>query len=325
MENADTDFGLEVEKARVSPNGEKIFIANNKNGESEYGIFDLRTDQYAKISIGQEFLYFDWINSGTLIMRNPDSEKALVFNIVDQSSQYVGLVHPNQIETNQGDRTRLFEYLLTDGFFVNPKQSVGVYHNSHRDYIYFWDIEKNKQITEIDLGFHFLGFPIWHPDGESVFIISEIPIIGQRELTASEISKNNREIFQVFMNGDVTKLTDFETEYPQGNYITTLTISPNGATIIFDNGENIGEEVSLYQYSFFEQKVISTCIQLEYPLDLLPMFWIDNTQLILNTLDGQTLDYKIQYLDFSMNIFEDISSSFGIESNYAVAGWLNSP
>ena len=121
LENANVFFGFEINEARVSPNGEKILIANDKDGESEYGIFDLRKDQFAKIPIGEEFLYVDWVNSDTLIMRNPDSEKALMFNIVDLTSEYIDLIHPNQIEINQGDGTRLFEYLLTDGFFVNPK------------------------------------------------------------------------------------------------------------------------------------------------------------------------------------------------------------
>jgi Tol biopolymer transport system component len=154
--------------------------------------------------------YTPWIEATTLIL-NPFTGDWKSYN-----SNYPGL----------------FTTVGTSHYWDKFQVTRAVYHPSLNLLIYpsyagmvLWDLRTKQAVTTLyDDNFRATTDPVWAPDGSS-FII---------DLFSSRSDPNqyvNRNLFQVFPNGELKQLTSFSGKYP-GEFVDYVW-SPDGSSIAF--------------------------------------------------------------------------------------------
>lgn len=304
----------------ISPDGMKLFFSyKHDEGNSKYQIKDLETSELYSVPWKESYDGAVWLNSDVLLIRDYESEQGLLYSWSQQTIKTVDLKHPNQIEISQG-AFRLREYLLTEGFFINPTLDYGVFQNGSYHTV-LWDIAQNKQVIEAP--FDFLPLPLWNPNGKSVFVVTSMPTIDQRDLPRYRVSKSNREIIQIFLDGEIKQLTNFAELYPSGNSISPIHISPDGKYLIFLMKPELEESWELYLVDFKEEQITSTGIEFDYSYETVPIYWSSQKYILISSEEGEDLHARILLIDYQMREYLNLSEIYKLDRNAWPAGWVH--
>lgn len=314
LQNLSDFIGMDPERGRLdlSPGGEYILYDTDIEFEiAKYQILDLETLQIIELPWVEYDWDSIWINSNTLFFRDRESEYAYIFNVNQQSRETIDLRHPDQIQISPADGFRNY---IFDGFFISPTIDYGFYLNESLDKIFVWDIKQQVIAAEIQLDVPVLGAPRWALDGESIFFISDTKI---------------REIYQVKLDGLITKLTNFSEMFEE-NHLFDFSISPDGAYLVFDMRLELTGITELYYLDINNNEIYSTCIQYDNPFGD-SSIWSTNFygyDYVLITIEeeSENIDIYNKFLlvDFSNRRYIDLTE-FGIftwDSN-VIGWWIN--
>jgi dipeptidyl aminopeptidase/acylaminoacyl peptidase len=246
--------------------------------------------------------YIPWIEATTLIL-NPFTGEWKSYN-----SNYPGIF------TAIGTFHYWDKFRVTRAVY-DPSLHLVIY-PSYEGIVLF-DLGKKQAITTLsDHNFLAVTHPVWAPDGNS-FIV---------DLYASRSDPNhyeNRNVFQVFRNGELRQLTSFTGKYP-GDFIDYVW-SPDGNSVAFwfldpgNNQQQLSYQLAIMNMSSLE--ISQYCIPAFLEEDQFPKWapvWSSDSQYLVVAAKSQMPGHQIEAI--LLDLSDSHTYKLGIDV-YPI-GWM---